>query len=48
MTPEARKLFVRGLACISCNHFVLTRYGTPEKHRGAAAYLERYERRKKQ
>ena len=47
MVPEERKKYVRGLCCVTCNHFVLTRYGTVEKFRGAAAYLERYEARGK-
>lgn len=48
LVPEVRVQFVRGLACTTCNHFVLTRYGTPEKFRGAAAYLEEYAARRGQ
>lgn len=47
MPPDERKRFVRGVVCTTCNHFILTRYGTPRKHRGAADYLEAYERRKR-
>lgn len=43
--PEERKQYVRGVVCTTDNHFLLTRYGTPKKHRNAAKYLERYERR---
>lgn len=46
MPPEARKLFVRGVICTTCNHFILTRYGTPRKHTNAAQYLKDYERRR--
>ena len=42
MPPEERKVHVRGLACPSCNHFVLTRYADAEKHRQAAEYLDRH------
>jgi hypothetical protein len=45
MSPELRKLHVRGLCCTRCNHFILTRYGTPALHRAAAEYLERHSRR---
>lgn len=45
--PERRKLYVRGLCCHTCNHYVLTRYGSSAKHRAAAVYLDRYLRRKK-
>jgi hypothetical protein len=45
MEPHDRKKCVRGVVCVTCNHFVLTRYGTPEKFRRAASYLERHERR---
>lgn len=37
--PE-RRPYVRGLACITCNHFILTRYATPQKLRNAADFLE--------
>lgn len=43
MGPEDRRLYVRGVICRSCNHFVLTRFGTPLKHRNAATYLEEYD-----
>ena len=45
MPPETRKLYVRGVICTTCNHYVLTRYGSPLRHRNAALYLEEYERR---
>lgn len=44
---DERRLFVRGVVCTVCNHYILTRYGTPAKHRGAADYLERYENKKR-
>lgn len=40
--PHVRKRYVRGLTCVVDNHFILTKYGTPEKFRRAAEYLERY------
>lgn len=40
-----RKRYVRGVICTTCNHYILTRYGTPLKHRNAAKYLEEFERR---
>jgi hypothetical protein len=43
--PEERKRYVRGVICTTCNHYVLTRYGSPLRHRNAAAYLEEFERR---
>ena len=46
MDPGVRRSYVRGLCCVSCNHFVLTRYGTIDKHRNAADYLEAYEMRR--
>ena len=45
MPPETRKRYVRGVICTTCNHYILTRYGTPLKHRNAAAYLEAYKER---
>lgn len=45
LPPEERKRYVRGVICTTCNHFILTRYGTPLKHRNAAAYLEAFDRR---
>lgn len=47
MARDVRKRYVRGVVCTTCNHFILTRYGTPAKHRGAADYLEAYEQRKR-
>lgn len=47
MSPSERKKYVRGVVCTTCNHFILTRYGTPLKHRNAADYLEHYEGRTK-
>lgn len=46
MKPELRREYVRGLCCTRCNHFVLTRFATPELHRLAADYLESYEARR--
>lgn len=48
MPKAERRKYVRGVVCTVCNHFILTRYGTPAKHRGAADYLEAYERRKRE
>lgn len=42
MLPDERRNYVRGLCCTRCNHFVLTRYATPELHRLAAEYLDRF------
>lgn len=42
MPPDERKKYVRGIVCVTCNHFILTRYGTVRKFLGAAAYLSRY------
>lgn len=41
MPPVERRKYVRGVVCITCNHFILTRYSTPDKLRRAADYLER-------
>lgn len=46
MAPEKRKLYVRGLACYTCNRFVLSNTPTLRIARGLVAYLERYERRR--
>lgn len=46
LSPGYRRRYVRGLCCVSCNHFVLTRYGTIDKHRNAADYLAAYEARR--
>ena len=46
MPTEARWTFVRGLLCWTCNGFRLARGATVENLRGAADYLETYERRK--
>jgi hypothetical protein len=46
MGPEDRKKYVRGLCDVACNHWVLTRYATADRHRGAAAYLDRYQARR--
>lgn len=48
MPPERRRVYVRGVVCTTCNHFVLTRYGNPDKHRAAARYLDDYEYRRTQ
>ena len=45
MPPEERKRYVRGVICTTCNHYILTRYGSPLKHRNAATYIEAFERR---
>lgn len=45
MPPELRRKYVRGVVCTVDNHYVLTRYGTPLKHRNAAIYLEEFEER---
>lgn len=46
MSPEKRRRYVRGVVCVTCNHFVLTRYGSPERHENAAKYLREYRERK--
>jgi hypothetical protein len=46
MRPEARRKYVRGLCCTTCNHFVLTRYADARKHELAASYLRRYDARR--
>jgi hypothetical protein len=43
MPPEQRAEYVRGIVCVTCNHFVLTRYGTVLKFLGAAMYLANYQ-----
>lgn len=45
MPPNERKKYVRGVICTTCNHYVLTKYGSPLKHKNAAKYLEDWERR---
>lgn len=47
MSAEQKKKYVRGLADYRCNAVWLRRGATPALLRAAAAYLERYERRKK-
>lgn len=47
MLPEERKQYVRGLACYVCNRFVLNYRVTAWLLRQAAAYLERYEERRR-
>ena len=47
LPPAVRKRYVRGVVCTTCNHYVLTRYGSPAKHRAAAAYLEAYDDRQR-
>jgi hypothetical protein len=46
MPDDLRVLYVRGLCCPSCNHFVLTRYADAEKHRQAARFLDDYAKRR--
>lgn len=46
MEPKVRKLFVRGLACNFCNHWVIGYRVTAKLHRQAARYLDAYEKRK--
>ncbi len=43
MPAKERAKYVRGLVCINCNHYILTRTATPAKLRAAAAYLEEYD-----
>lgn len=40
--PAEKRLYVRGLCCTRCNHYVLTRFATATLHRQAADYLDRY------
>lgn len=46
MPPERRKRFVRGVICMTCNRFVLSRFSTVLRHKNAAAYLETYQERR--
>lgn len=46
MLTARRKRYVRGVVCITCNHYILTRFSNPEKHRNAADYLEAYQDRR--
>lgn len=46
MPPERRKFYVRGVVCFQCNHYALRRGMTQRVLRGAADYLDRYERRR--
>jgi hypothetical protein len=41
-SKEARRKYVRGLACYVCNRFVLNYRVYPQLLRAAAAYLEAY------
>src|SRR5687767_3803504 len=45
MSAAERVKHVRGLLCDMCNHYILTRFATPKRHRNAASYLENHERR---
>lgn len=47
MQPEARKRFVRGLLCWTCNHYIMGRGSTIERHRNAVTYLTNYATRNK-
>lgn len=42
LSPDKRKLFVRGLLCWVCNHYYLGRGITVDKARNVVSYLERY------
>jgi len=46
MPSAKRALYVRGLLCSTCNHYILTRWATPAKLRAGAEFLERYMKRK--
>jgi hypothetical protein len=46
MTPEQRKLYVRGLVCWLDNHRVLTRGVTAERLHNGAVYLDAYQARR--
>lgn len=46
MSPEQKKIFVRGLTCWYCNHAYLGRSITIEKSKNVTTYLEEYEKRK--
>jgi hypothetical protein len=43
--PEVRKQYVRGITCIACNHYVLTRFANAIRHTNAAKYITDFERR---
>jgi len=45
MDPAIRATYVRGLLCYRCNSTFLSRGATVELLRGAADYLERYQKR---
>ena len=45
MDPVVKATYVRGLLCWTCNSFRLARGSTVENLRGAADYLERYQKK---
>ena len=42
MPPVERRKYVRGVVCITCNHWILTSHGTVGKFLAAADYLKRF------
>ena len=46
MTPAEKREYVRGVLCWSCNSVILRRGVTAKRLRGAAAYLDRYAKRR--
>lgn len=43
MPPERRRLFVRGLLCWTCNHYLVGRGANVPKARRVLEYLEQFE-----
>ena len=46
LNPAKRVLYVRGLLCSTCNHYILSRFATVEKLQSAASFLIKYLERK--
>lgn len=45
MLKEKRKLYIRGLLCWTCNHYLVGRGVTVQKSRRVTLYLEQFESR---
>jgi hypothetical protein len=46
MSPEKKKLWVRGLPCVHCNRFFLAKGITVEKAQAVVDYLKAFEKRR--
>lgn len=46
MPPEKRKIYVRGLLCYMCNHYLMGRGSTMQKHINAAQFIRDYKVRR--